>query len=194
MIGPAPRVARDTVTGLVLALACLAFSAIGLTVNEPATVDYVDGRRGEPVSLERAEVTVGEVQVGTRLVDRGDVEGQTTGMFVAVRVSLAVPSNKRVSLNRSRLVTQTRTYDTWTNTSVAAEPGFQTTSDLAFEVDPAQIDDLTLELWNGGVVEVMPQRARIHLGITPANADQWRRAAVGRDLDPEPYGSTEALP
>ena len=34
------------------------------------------------------------------------------------------------------------------------------------------------------------QRARIHLGITADNAEQWRRAAEGREpSEPDPYGS-----
>ena len=71
---------------MLLALACLAFSAIGLEVNDPADFTYVDGVRGQTVGIvEQAELVVGDVQVGTRLVDRGRVEAETQGMFVLVR-------------------------------------------------------------------------------------------------------------
>ena len=83
-------VPRDKVVGLVVALACLAFSAIGLKVNEPPEFTYVDGVRGQTVRIEGAELTVDEVKVGTRLVRRGVVEAETTGMFVTVAATLAV--------------------------------------------------------------------------------------------------------
>lgn len=185
---------RDKVVGIVVALACLAFSAIGLKVNEPPGFSYVDGVRAQTVALEGAELTVGDVQVGTRLVRRGEVEAETTGMFVTVEATLAVPGSLRVNLNQSQLITEDRTYENFSSTSLVADAGFRQTQDLTFEVDPAQIDDLTLEIWYGGIVHGFYQRARIHLGITAGNADQWRRAAVGRDLEPDPYGTVEALP
>jgi hypothetical protein len=190
-----PRsVSRSRITGILVALACLAFSAIGLKVNEPAEFTYVDGRRDQAVRIEGAELTVGEVEVGTRVIRRGQVEAETTGMFVTVEATLAVPGSQSVRLNQAQLITEKRTYDNFSGTSLAADPGFRQTQDLVFEVDPAQIDDLTLEIWYGGIVHGFYQRARIHLGITAANADQWRTAAVERDLEPEPYGTVEALP
>lgn len=188
------RVSRDKVTGLVVALACLAFSAIVLKVNESPEFGYVDGVREQVVSIEQAEVTAGEVQVGTRFVRNGMVEAETAGLFVAVEVTLAVPGSQRVILNQSRLITKERTYENWSRSLMSADPGFTQTLDLVFEVDPAQIDDLTLEIWNGGVVHGYYQRARIHLGITSENAEAWRQAGAGRLLEPDPYGSTEALP
>lgn len=188
------RIARDKLTGLVVALACLAFSAIGLAVNDPPDFSYVDGRRGEPVAIEGAELTVGDVQVGTRLLDDGAVEAETSGMFVVVDVSLAVPGPRRVTLNKSQLVTADRTYSQWSSTSPRAEPGFENQEQLVFEVDPAQIDDLSLEIWYAGLLYGYYERARIHLGITSANAEAWRQAARGRNLQDQNAGSTSALP
>jgi len=187
-------VSRAKVTGIVAALACLAFSAIGLKVNDPPAFTYVDGVRDQVVEIEGAELTVGEVQVGTRTVRQGEVRAETTGMFVTISATLAVPGSQRVSLNQAQLVTDDRTYDDWSSTALSADPGFRQRQDLVFEVDPSQIDDLTLEIWHGGVVQGFYQRARIHLGITADNAEQWRQAAEGRDLEPDPYGSAEALP
>ena len=187
------RVSRAKLTGVVAALACLAFSAVGLKVNEPSAYGYVDGVRNESVSIERAELTASEVQVGTRLLDRGQIKAETTGMFVSVRATLAVPGNQRVLLNRSQLITQDRTYNAWSSTTLSADPGFLETADLVFEVDPAQIDDLTLEIWYGGIVHAYYQRARIHLGITAENADQWRQAAANNSVEPERFPTSEAL-
>lgn len=187
-------VSRTKVTGIVAALGCLAFSAIGLEVNDPPAFTYVDGVRDQVVVIESAEVVVGEVQVGTRIVRQGEVRAETTGMFVTVSATLAVPGSQGVSLNQAQLVTDDRTYDDWSSTSLRADPGFRQEQDLVFEVDPSQIDDLTLEIWHAGVVQGFYQRARIHLGITADNAEQWRQAAEGRDLEPDQYGSEEALP
>jgi hypothetical protein len=188
------RVSRDKVVGLLVALACLAFSAVGLKVNEPPAYDYVNGVRGAAVTIERAEITVGEVRVGTRLLSRGAVQAETEGIFVAVRVALAVPGRERVNINGSQLVTQQRTYANRSSTGLVANAGFSETKDLVFEVDPAQIDDLTLQLWSSGVVSGFSQRARIHLGITADNAAQWREAATGTSIEPDVNGTVAALP
>ena len=76
MIAMTVSVSRAKVTGIVAALACLAFSAIGLKVNDPPDFTYVDGVRDQTVEIEGAELTVGEVQVGTRIVRRGEVRGR----------------------------------------------------------------------------------------------------------------------
>jgi hypothetical protein len=66
-------------------------------------------------------------------------------------------------------------------------------TDVTFEVDPARIDDLTLELYETEFVSGYQQRLRIHLGITPGNADRWRAAAKDQVLSPADP-STRALP
>lgn len=188
------RISRDKLVGVLVALACLAFSAIGLKVNDPPTFTYVDGFRGQAVSIEQADLIVGDVEVGTRLVNRGRVEAQTQGMFVVVRARLEVPGPQRVSLNSAHVITRDRTYDQWSSNALRADPGFAQEEELVFEVDPAQIDDLSLEIWAASTVQGFYQRARVHLGITADNADQWRQAAEGRELQPASSGATEALP
>jgi len=188
------EVSREKLVGVLLALACLAFSAIGLEVNDPADFTYVDGVRGQTVDIEQAELVVGDVQVGTRLVDRGRVEAETQGMFVLVRARLEVPGPSKVSLNGAQLITGDRTYNQWSSNTLRADPGFAQEEDLVFEVDPAQIDDLSLEIWAAATVQGFYQRGRVHLGITADNADQWRQAAEGRELQPARSGATEALP
>ena len=139
------RISRDKLVGVVVALACLAFSAVGMKVYDSPDFIYVDGIRNEPISIEQSELTVSDVTVGTRLVDDGEVKAETTGMFVAITATLAVPGSQKVILNQSQLITQTRTYDSWSSALLSAEPGFADTEQLYFEIDPAQIDDLTLE-------------------------------------------------
>ena len=178
----------------VVALACLAFSAIGLKVNDLPEFTYVDGVRGRAVGIEQAELIVGDVEVGTRLVDRGRVQAETRGMFVVVHARLEVPGPRKVFLNSADLITDDRTYNLWSSSGLAADPGFAQEQELVFEVDPAQIDDLSLEIWASSTVHGFYQRARVHLGITGDNAEQWRQAARGRELQPAISGTTEALP
>lgn len=192
--GSRVRISRDKLVGVLVALACLAFSAIGLKVNDPPEFTYVDGVRGQAVSIEQADLIVGDVEVGTRLVNRGRVEAQTQGMFVVVRARLEVPGPQKVSLNSAHVITRDRTYNQWSSNTLRADPGFAQEEELVFEVDPTQIDDLSLEIWAASTVQGFYQRARVHLGITADNADQWRLAAGGRELQPASSGATEALP
>ena len=64
------------------------------------------------------------------------------------------------------------------------EPGFEAAQDLVFEVDPAAVDDLTLELDHREFIRAYPERVRIHLGITRANAADWRDAGRDQVLTP----------
>ena len=66
--------------------------------------------------------------------------------------------------------------------TIKADPGFETARDLVFEVDPARIDDLTLELWDQGLVYRYYQRTQTPLGITAANAGAWVEAGTGRSV------------
>jgi len=66
-------------------------------------------------------------------------------------------------------------------------------TDVTFEVDPARIDDLTLELYETEFIAGYQQRLRIHLGITAGNADRWRATAEDQVLIPVD-SSTRTLP
>ena len=48
------RISRDKLVGVVVALACLAFSAIGLEVNDVPDFTYIDGVRGQSVRIEQS--------------------------------------------------------------------------------------------------------------------------------------------
>jgi hypothetical protein len=74
-----------------------------------------------------------------------------------------------------------------------ASPGFQTSVDEVFEVDPAQIDDLTLEMWPSESISGYQEHVRIKLGITANNAEQWRAAAKDRGIEVS-QETTRAIP
>ena len=59
---------------------------------------------------------------------------------------------------------------------------------MVFEVDPAVLADITLELAPSGMLTAYAEHARIHLGITEDNAEAWR--AAGRDQIVEPVDQT----
>ena len=85
------QISRDKLVGVLLALACLAFSAIGLEVNDPADFTYVDGVRGQTVDIEQAELVVGDVRSAPGWSIAAGSQAETQGMFVLVRARLEVP-------------------------------------------------------------------------------------------------------
>ena len=67
-------------------------------------------------------------------------------------------------------------------------------TDIVFEVDPSRVEGLTLEMWRNEVISGYQQRVRIPLGITAANANQWRDAARGWGIDISLSNSTRPIP
>jgi hypothetical protein len=144
---------------------------------------------GQPVPVRGGTVTVSDVRVGTALTRFDQVEARTPGLFVVVLVQIAATGTKSVSPPDARVLSGDRRYGRFRHLGAGiTQPGFETSVDAVFEVDPAAIDDLTLELYPVELVTGFTQRIRIHLGITPGNADQWRVA--GRDQVLEPAEAT----
>jgi len=101
----------------------------------------------------------------------------------------------RFVLNESRLLADgDRVYSLYDDSTLSAAPGFVQDLDYLFEVDPAALDDLTLEVSQSEIVHGYQSRVQVHLGITPANAAAWRTAGQGRALEPDLDGSTRAVP
>jgi len=168
--------------GVLAAITLVAVSAIGLRLSDPEEQQFqvINGVVGQPVKVNDGEVTVTQVRSGTVLRQFGQVQDSTDGMFMAITVTGAATGPKPLELNAARLLAGDIRYEGYQMSSgVNAEPGFETTVDVVFEVAPEQIDDLTLEIGSNEVLHGYQQRARIKLGITPANADQWRAAANG---------------
>jgi hypothetical protein len=83
-------------------------------------------------------------------------------------------------MNAARLLSGDVRYEGYQLSSgVNSDPGFQTSVDGVFEVDPAQIDDLTLEMGSNEILYGYQQRVRIKLDVTRANAEEWRAAGQG---------------
>jgi hypothetical protein len=179
------RLDTRRVVSWVVAIALVALAGVGLRLSEAgaqADAQIVSGVLGQPVKVNDGEITVTEVRVGTALKSFGDVD-RTPSMFVLVRTRASATGSRDLNLSESVLTNGDVTYDSFSFYSgVQAAAGFRSTSDLVFEVDPARIDNLALELSNLEIVSGYQQHVRIYLGITPGNAAQWRSAAQGQVL------------
>lgn len=187
---------RSRLVELLTAIVCVALAAVAVEVSD-ATPEYDDvrGRVRAPVAVEDGEVTVDEVRIGTQLTRTGEVLDTTPGAFVVVRVTGAATGTGPISYSESRLVTRgPRVYRaSGSPPSVRAQPGFAAEVDVVFEVDPTQIEDLTLELWELEIIRGYQERVQVHLGITRANAEQWRQLADGQAVEIETNTLTRAL-
>ena len=173
---------RSKLVPVLVAVALVAVSAAGLRLSDPDEKRYeaVNGVVGEPVKINDGEVTVTRIRVGTALRQYGEIRDRTEGMFVAVSVTGAATGPKPLELHKARLLSGDVSYEGFElSAGFSVDPGFQTSVESVFEVDPAQIDDLTLELRSNEILSGYQQRALIRLGVTPAKAAQWRAASQG---------------
>ena len=187
---------RTKVTAILLAVLSVAVMAAALRVSQDR-LDFavVEADAGQRVDIRGGHLSAGNVRVGTRLTREATVRSETSGIFVVVEVRLAATGNRDLSLGSAQLLTRDGyTYTTYESSLLKAVSGFQAVNDVVFEVDPAHIDDLTIQLWESELVAGYQQRNRIHLGITPGNAAQWRAAATDRGVEPRRNEVTEALP
>ena len=145
----------------------------------------ITGDFGEPVKINNGEVSVTQVRVGSFLREDDLLTDRTAGMFVAVTVTAAATGPEQLKLGSARLLSrQVHYYDSYEIAGgMNASPGFQVSADTLFEVDPAQINDLALELWPDEVISGYQQRVRIKLRVTAANAEQWRAAARDHGIE-----------
>ncbi len=191
------RFRRGRLVSVIVALACVAVSAAGLRLSETAGTDddIIRGRVGETASINEGLVTVDDVRVGTALKSNDQIRDRTTGMFVVVHVDAKATGPDKLTLQSATLLADDGlsygTYDALAG--VSAETGFAVSTDVTFEVDPARIDDLTLELYETEFISGYQQRLRIHLGIAAGNADRWRAAAKDQVLTPVD-STTRAIP
>jgi hypothetical protein len=172
---------RSRLVRVLVAIAMVALAAVGLRLSETdEDFEIVRGRVGEPVTLHEGTVTAGQVRVGTRLSREGEVYAETPGLFLVVNVEVAATGADELPLYSARVLTGSRRYDALGGPNVGSvPPGFAATSDVVFEVDPAVLADITMELAPTGIITAYAEHARIHLGITADNAEAWR--AAGRD-------------
>lgn len=176
-------IARSRVVAAVLAILLVTVAAIAYRLSDPDTdSELIRMPLDTTTAYQSGNLRVSDVRVGSEIIE-GDDHYQTRGLFVVVSVAAQATGRDAVVVSDSRL--QTRggvTYLPAFDPIVRAEPGFQSSQDFVFEVDPARLDDLTLELWNQGFVYRYYERTQTSLGITPTNARQWAAAGAGRAL------------
>jgi hypothetical protein len=182
---------RSRLLRVLVAIGLVALAAAGLRLSEPAEDDFevVRGVVGTPVTIEGGTVQARDVRVGTALRRDDQVYATTPGLFVVVRVEVSATGRDEVAGYQSELLTRSRRYAALNGSELGdVAPGFADAEDLVFEVDPAEIDDLTLDLDHREFITAYSERVRIHLGITGANAQAWRDA--GRDQVVTPVDRT----
>ena len=176
---------RSRLVRAVLAILLVTVAAVAQHLSDPdSSYELVRAPLEQPTAYGSGQVRVSDVRVGTE-VREGDSRYSTQGLYLVVNVAVRATGRDAVTTASSQLraeggVTYLPTLGL--GATVTAEPGFETARDLVFEVDPARIDDLTLELWDQGLVYRYYQRTQTPLGITAGNARQWVEAGAGRSV------------
>jgi hypothetical protein len=187
---------RARLVSTVLAILLVTVAAVADRLSDPdRDAELVRAPLEQVTAYESGAVRVGDVRVGTE-IRLGEDRIPTPGLFVVVNVAVRATGRDTVSAASSRLLAEGGvTYlPAFGLASVRAVPGFETARDLVFEVDPARIDDLTLELWDQGLVYRYYQRTQTPLGITAGNARRWVEAGTGRSVVVARDDLTTALP
>jgi hypothetical protein len=173
---------RSRLVRVLVAIALVALAAVGLRLSETdEDFEVVRGVVGTPVSLADGTVTAADVRVATALSREGQVFLETPGLFLVVNVEVAATGPRELPSYNARLLAGSRRYDALSGPTVGSvSPGFAATADVVFEVDPAVLTDVTMELAPAGILTAYAEHARIHLGITADNAEAWRAAGRGQ--------------
>lgn len=190
-----PAVRLQRLVAVLLTLACMAVAGIALRLTENSPeYQTVRGLPGHAVRLRGgAVVTVGSPSVGRALLGDGKVVVRTAGVYVLVPLTIEATQTK-ATLSEAKLVSGNRTYKPFGLFSIDCPAGFRCVDAALFEVDPARMEGLAIELSDAGVVRGYYQLVHAPLGITAGNAAAWRAAAQGRVLEPPGEPQTEAIP
>lgn len=187
---------RARLASVVLAILLVTVAAVGHRLTTTISdVDLVRAPLDRATAYDGGHVVVSDVRIGSE-VQQGDDVLRTQGLFVVVNVAVQATGRDKVTVTSNRLRADggvTYLPASALGSSVSADPGFEDARDLVFEVDPGQIDDLTLELWYQGIVYRYYQRTQTPLGITAANARQWVEAGTGRTVVASRDDVTKAL-
>jgi hypothetical protein len=178
-------VTRARLVSAVLAILLVTVAAVAQRLSDlDHPYEVVRTPLDQATAYASGQVRVSDVRVGTE-VRQGETRYPTQGLFVVVNVAVRATGRDAVRTGSSQLVAKgdvTYLPAFSLGGSVTAEPGFETARDLVFEVDPARIDDLTLELWDSGLTYRYYQRTRTPLGITAGNAGAWVEAGQERSV------------
>lgn len=161
---------------VLVALGMVVAAALGLRLSERgATFEEVTGAVGSPVRVRDGSVSVSRVRVGQTLERSGSTE-TTSGMFLVVTVVGSATGRDPLSFGHVNLVDGDTTYDEFYDLTLQADPGFESTIELAFEVDPVRIDaDVALELRPSETIKGYQE----HLHLELVGADQPGEAPAG---------------
>lgn len=183
MTGIRGTLARSKIVAVLVLVVCVALCAAAVRSSE-ALLEYdrVTGTVGTQIDLAGGWLRVDRLRVAQQLTENDVVTASTSGLFVVMRITVATTGTKKLHIGKGSVVTRDRTYGSWSSVSFLPDSGFSTAREVVFEVDPAQIDDLTLWLEPGSIVYQYESHIAVHLGITAANADGWRAAGQGRAL------------
>ena len=174
---------RSRLVAAVLTILLVTVAAVAEHLSEvSSSYEVVRTPLERTTAYESGEVLVSDVRVGTE-VREGESRYPTQGLFVVVHVAVRATGRSDVSVPSSQLRAEGGlTYLPASSSIIKADPGFETARDVVFEVDPARIDDLTLELWDQGLTYRYYQRTQTPLGITGTNAKAWVEAGTGRSV------------
>jgi hypothetical protein len=175
---------QGRLTSLALATACVAVSTVGVRFTDREhDMEIIRGRVGQSLHVRGGDVEVTNVRFGTALAERGKVSDHTNGMFVVVTFQVG-NTTEELRLTESKLLSRDITYSRFgIGGGPSVEPGFRTSGDVAYEVDPSHIDNLTVDLYQPEIIGGYAQHVRVSLGVTAATADQWRGSGQGTVVD-----------
>ncbi len=173
--------ARSRVLAAVVSVLLVAVAMGAYRLSEPRVrYDLSTAQLDQPVAFGSGRVVVSEVRIAHEL-RQGDEVVTSVGLILVVRVTVQATGRDKITVGDSQLQAAGRTYTPLETTGglVSAASGFQSSDDLAFEVDPDGLAGATLTVWDGGFVTRYEQRVQAPLGITSANAERW--ATAGRE-------------
>lgn len=153
-----------------VALVCLALALSSLAI-QPSTGTYQrDGQLNTELQLFDARVIVGDPHAGRELVDARGRTRPTDLVFLVVPVT--VIKDRGSASVTPRLTAGERTYEAWDgSSSLGTDPGFATSRDLVFEIDPADLEgELTVELRPGSILQIGELVGRVTLPPVTAAA------------------------
>ncbi len=169
-------------------------AAVGYRLSaEPEKFQIIRGTVGSVTRYNEGFAGVSDVRVATELTD-GTARVKTSGLFVVVRLTVQAPGSDEVHIQYAELLSRDTTYTGFeAGSTVFADAGFETTRDVAFEVSPQRMEDLTVQVWDAKIVSGYHQRLRVHLGITADNATDWAAAAQSQRIELDPNETTRGL-
>lgn len=186
---------RSRLLSIVVGIVMIVVSAVGYRLSaQQGDFQIIRGTVESLTPYNEGFAGVSKVRVATQLID-GTARVQTSGLFVVVRLTVQAPGANEVHIQNVELLSGDTTYTGFgLGSTVFADAGFETTRDVAFEVSPQRIDDLTVQAWDAELVSGYHQRLRVHLGITADNAADWAAAAQGQRIELDPDETTKGLP